>query len=806
MATAAAGEVSSDEVLMPDEGEELGGMPLPVGGQPKMKQGFGGPCLENKECEDGFCIATPRGFICSRVCGSDDDCAGADVPLGCNRSVENFGADRQRICAPTESSLCQPCFRDEHCFGGVCIGTAVGSVCTTACLKGECPPGSECRPERDDGTEFDTPQCIPDIALCGCTEADAGQTRACIRTAPELEGRCVGQETCIPGTGWSGCDAPEPTIEICDGRDNDCNGAVDDGLPVDEMCTTQNQWGMCTGRTICRGAEGWMCLAEEASQDVCDFSDNDCDGLVDEDFTDEAGIYSSQAHCGGCNRDCSLRFPLAAETECRVSEGQAMCVIVSCREGYFRADESTCAPLASKLCEPCDGDDDCNAVVGDRCIADDDGNRFCGRACGPDSPFGDVCPAGFECGDNAQCRLTVGSCLCGPEDNFIVPCTLQSPVDMAQECVGSRSCAAGVLSLCLPPDEVCDTFDDDCDGNVDEDFTDANGRFTTDAHCGRCNQNCPLLLADPNLRGTGFCLDDGNAARCALRCVEGFADVNGIQVDGCECEIQDPNADTPDLLGEDANCDGIDGEVNRGVFVSPIGDDGNAGTRGAPVRTLTAGLNIAGQERDHVYVAAGVYEESIRLKQGVSLFGGYSADFSRRDIAGNETAIFGVAAVGGVQATVLAEGIVDGQSVMSGFTITGYSNNRPSGNSYAILIVDCDESLRFENNIVRGAAGGPGLRGSQELRGMLRSIMPPRVLHPTPTMPDAARMAEITAVGAEQAVVILVSMLTVRTSTPMVVTEGKGIVLISTNRKAMVGMAGPPMSEALEAPGAMIKP
>ena len=76
--------------------------------------------------------------------------------------------------------------------------------------------------------------------------------------------------------------------ELCDGIDNDCSGTRDDNLafkPAD------NQNGICYGvEKICRGTNGWeepnysSVEGYESSESTCDGKDNNCNGQVDEGF------------------------------------------------------------------------------------------------------------------------------------------------------------------------------------------------------------------------------------------------------------------------------------------------------------------------------------------------------------------------------------------------------------------------------------------------------------------------------------------------------------------------------------------
>ncbi len=139
----------------------------------------------------------------------------------------------------------------------------------------------------------------------------AGLTRACKRTNPLAT--CFGVETCQPDGTWDGCDALNASQEICDGLDNDCDGLTDQ---ADDSLSTVGIAGYpnctkgltCTGLWSCRGFEdggfGFQCSAPDPQQEVCNGADDDCNGQIDDGLRNSSGEYTSVRACGTCATDC----------------------------------------------------------------------------------------------------------------------------------------------------------------------------------------------------------------------------------------------------------------------------------------------------------------------------------------------------------------------------------------------------------------------------------------------------------------------------------------------------------------------
>lgn len=289
---------------------------------------------------------------------------------------------------------------------------------------------------------------------------------------------------------------------------------------------------------------------------------------------------------------------------------------------------------------------------------------------------------------------------------------------------------------------VCDPGFADCDADI---RTGCEADLSADvAHCGSCGHAC----LPGNLALRPVCVTpDGEAPRCTFdpqQCADGFVDLNGQPGDGCECEITDPN-DVPDPAGDDSNCDGIDGTLERAVFVAgglvaagagdgedggaPVGDDAASGlTPDQPVRTIARGLDIAASRgRDYILVTAGTYEEVVELRSGIGIHGGYtyelidgSARWSRGAAGGVDASLTRIAPRADVvdpgeeprlayYRSVIAANLTI-RTVLGGLTIVGMDARAPGATSTALWAHNA-QGLALNNVVVQAGAGAPGKAG-----------------------------------------------------------------------------------------------
>lgn len=693
---------------------------------------------------------------------SGPDSAECVCPAGYQCFDRQTGA--QPTCVPLPQYACSPCTSNATCLGGVCADLAGGRGCLTPCAvaadgSSSCGAGFACQPVEGSSE----PVCVPSTGDCSCTATQQGQSRACSTGGAGL-GICAGVQTC-EAAGWSVCLAQPATAETCNGLDDDCDGLTDEATAGGACGIAADPF--CQGTLQCNGPAGLSCTATPVGAETCDGRDEDCDGQTDEDFLTD-GAYLSLAHCGGCDAPCALPNATAV---CALADGKPACLVAACDFGFVPAGPAACQPAAALACQPCTADSECGGL----CAA-----GVCQPYCSNAAP----CGAGFACTPDAgggasrclpvsgTCDCTVasagqtracatsnnaGSCsgvqVCNPTQGWsacsaAIPasesCNKQDddcdgqtdevvglglPCNVANEhgsCIGTQVCTdTGPALQCVgqvPAAEACNQQDDDCDGGTDEGFRDATtGQYTRLDHCGSCNNACP---APYGAHALAVCSTSGTSPTCAMTCEPNWVDMDGVLANGCECLFQS-TTDEPD--GVDQNCDGIDGEVDNGIFVAKTGADSNPGSRFLPVASIVKALELAAAtgKRD-IYVAGGVYPGSLDLVAGISIYGGYGPGFGARDTVTFQSAVVGIAPQDGPSYGIRCQGIAGAgpKTRVDGLSILAASAKGEGNSSYGVLVIDCDARLQLTYNAIAagdGSAGRAGLAGANGNAGLAGS-------------------------------------------------------------------------------------
>jgi hypothetical protein len=177
----------------------------------------------------------------------------------------------------------------------------------------------------------------------------------------------------------------------------------------------------------------------------------------------------------------------------------------------------------------------------------------------------------------------------------------------------------------------------------------------------------------------------------------------------CDPELPDPQ----DREGYDEDCDGIDGEIERSVFVSPEGSDAHSGRApDEPLLTLGAAGELARTACDpscDILLAAGRYDDGRTYEPvtGVSHYGGYSLDFSQRNSDEHTATI----AATGAPVAVLASGL--GRATWDGLTIEGADfDATAAGTSSYALWVRGGSGILLDTVTLVGGDGAPGIPGA----------------------------------------------------------------------------------------------
>ncbi|MCB9677917.1 MAG: putative metal-binding motif-containing protein [Alphaproteobacteria bacterium] len=200
--------------------------------------------------------------------------------------------------------------------------------------------------------------------------------------------------------------------EVCNGVDDDCDGASDEGFPTSQWWADADGDGYgdeATTLTTCAPPSGWVDVAGDCDDaistvnpgaaEICDGIDNDCDGFVDDGmpfdfwyvdadgdgYGDDASLLESCAPPGAnyvaVGGDCALDDPSVSPGATEVPadgvdsdcDGLELCYVDADDDGYGTealTDAVSCdGPGVATNPDDCDDDDPAKNPAGEACEA-----------------------------------------------------------------------------------------------------------------------------------------------------------------------------------------------------------------------------------------------------------------------------------------------------------------------------------------------------------------------------------------------------------------------------------------------------
>ncbi len=467
------------------------------------------PCSTNKDCQaqgvtDALCLDYgSSGHFCGGACSIDNDCGAgytcADVPdpVGGGKTVKQCKA-KNDVCAC--SAWAKTAGTTTSCSNGNSAGKCTGSrTCDasglTAC-SAKTPAVETCNNQDDDCNG--TPDDLPTDATCANSAWLATGSGTTCKTSADcavagescdsgvchtLIGTCVGKRVCIGGADV--CQgAKMPKVEVCDGEDNNCDGATDEGfawsdpisgtnLTIGSTCGT----GACAGgKVICASFVAAACsTTQNATTESCNGTDDNCNGTVDEDTCSD-------------NNPCTADLCDAATGTC-----QHLAVEAACDDGdpctLADACSSTICVGTQAICDdgnPCTADT-CDAKNGACLFANQTGSCSDGNACTSGDTCGTIPGGGWgcvvgkviDCNDANPCTddSCDGNSGCAYASNNVSLACYDGPDGTAGNGLchgGLRYCQGGLLGATCQDQvvpataELCNGLDDSCNGITDE--------------------------------------------------------------------------------------------------------------------------------------------------------------------------------------------------------------------------------------------------------------------------------------------------------------------------------------------------
>lgn len=449
--------------------------------------------------------------------------------------------DYKSTCKPGQHRVKYFCVPDAPDAGPDASDDDGGSAMDGAVADAAPPPercsetGADdyCYPYSDSKSQFQPP-CRPGRRTCG----DDGFWGTCIGAVGPATDKTTGK-----------------AIDACDGLDNDCDGKTDEGETT--SCRVgKGLQGTCDemGVQICRDGKPECLQAVGPTSEICNGKDDDCDGKTDEGL--EIACYSGSAGCtdnGNGGYDCVLQSTCApGALRCLNGEMET-----SCQNDSLPGTERSTMRNTTPLDEDCDGMIDegfsCQDGRDYPCYTGPantrgrspckDGKQLCNgghfEACMDErTPVAETCANEGEDDDCDDVKDDVPrrGMSCAEASNGMGICK--------QEATWQCSGGSEVCRNATPRMEACDGLmqDEDCDGKIDEGFN----LLTSGDNCGACNNKCAAGFSCCN----GSCVNTStsnshcgsctqicatNLTCCASACVNTKSDAANCGMCGNSC-------------------------------------------------------------------------------------------------------------------------------------------------------------------------------------------------------------------------------------------------------------------------------
>ncbi|MCX7943925.1 MAG: MopE-related protein [Deltaproteobacteria bacterium] len=436
--------------------------------------------LNNRQCDnEGRCIA---GYICDKTTmtcvkeGTIRDIGilpdvSSDIGVTLDIELNDLGDNEDVVCIPTNNGTeicdgidnnCNGKTDEDYVCGSCKLATSITEECneTTKCNVCYVIEGEKYFCMSDNGSSFEWRK-----------ESEI----ACNIHRKDKIIRC--ENLCLLCDGDSYGEPFTLKTESCDGKDNDCNGLIDDGniCSTYEVCVN----GKCVEKSCSKNEE---CPAGKVCKNSKCVS---CQDTVDDSLCGSGKICVNGACIeGNChkNSDCSIGICISNKCcqDCCVDKKdcpkELVCKQQRCTQCIEILDDWRCG--SGYICE--------NSV----CVE------------------GECHPGGWSiCSATGKLCVNYHCCEPGPT------CCIEN-----KHCKENMRCTPNSNCECIEGFGDCNnSFNDGCEKNLQED----------PKNCGVCGQICSL----PN--ATAKC----SSGRCAIKaCNQGYKDCNSKPEDGCEVD------------------------------------------------------------------------------------------------------------------------------------------------------------------------------------------------------------------------------------------------------------------------------